>query len=273
MLKFSHPPTVTSIPLLTFVLSLSSFFLQWICVCLLWKASPCPSNNPSTLHPTVLTDFLHQAQCHPHLFFSPQDDSCVNNKHYIQASWHHRFPQTAVSHCILTEVPGQQVHSLHDPTPCPLQVGVLLGNYWDTAAVSSSSDPCTVDRSGHSSVLLHILSSEFNLGFPAPVFSPLTISLPLLIPYMHECPAAAAWYASPPTLAPLVALILSYECLGPPCCISELTLPWELQPAFWPLIATSLSGRLPDISLLTRPCILHGALSPFGRENGFLGWM
>lgn len=85
---------------------------------------------------------------------------------YIQASWHHRFPQTAVSHCILTEVPGQQVHALHDPAPYPLQVGVLLGNYGDTAPVSSNSGPCVADGSGYISVTLHILSLEFSLAFP-----------------------------------------------------------------------------------------------------------
>ena len=111
--------------------------------------------------------------------------------------------------------------------PCPLQAGVLLGNYGDTAPVSSNSGPCAADGSGYTSSHQNStsLSRSWVLSFN---------DIPSTANPLHaqvSCGCSLVCVFSPATLAALVALIL-YERLGPPHCISEPTLPWEFQPAF-----------------------------------------
>ena len=184
MLKSSHCPTITSMLLLTFVLCPLS--LQWICIWFLSKASPCPSNHPSTLDPTVLTDFLHQAQHHPSPVFLSTGRFLGQQQTLHPTQLASPSPPDSSVSLHPDRGAGQQVHSLHDPAPLPpcrlvsslTITGILLRLHgrWLRSRLCDLTHPLT----------------RIQPCFPTPGFSPLTISLPLLILYVHECPEAAS---------------------------------------------------------------------------------
>ena len=107
------------------------------------RPAPAPPTTPLPWTPQFLLTSSTKPSTTHHLFFSPLDDSWVNNKHCIQPSWHRRLPQTAVSRCILTEVPVSRSTLSMTPPPAPLQVGFLLDNYGDSAPAAWPIAPGT----------------------------------------------------------------------------------------------------------------------------------